>query len=120
MSLQEDKAKLFQSPTYRGPTKDVDVDGITLEIRAPRVRHTVKNLGGNGKVEFSQTADMEELLLDCVYHKASGQPFFEREDLEALAQASGHEGGLLNKIYTAITELGAEQDAESTDDRVKN
>lgn len=120
-TLQEDKNKLFNSQSYRGPVKELTIEGVELEVRCPRVRHTIKNLSNSSqKIQIQTEADLRQLILDCVYHKASGQPFFDETDLEQLEEASGHEDGILATVSNAIIELTQETMDADEKELVKN
>ena len=103
MSIQEDRSKLFGSRTYTGPRVELEIEGIVLEVRAPKAKYAfIASKTGKSAL------DIEELILTCVYHKGEQKPFFEREHLELLKESSAHANGLLNQLTAAIEKVIAE------------
>jgi hypothetical protein len=100
MGIQDDRSKLFSSKLYTGPREAFEVEGVKLEVRPPKAKYAFL-ASKTGK----SALDIEELILTCVYHCESQQPFFEKEHLELLKESSAHADGLLNKLTAAIEKV---------------
>ena len=97
MGILEDRSKLFASKLYTGPRELIELEGVKLEVRPPKAKYAfIASKTGKSAL------DVEELILTCVYHAESQQPFFEKEHLELLKESSAHAEGLLNKLTAAI------------------
>lgn len=103
--LNEARSKLFNSKAYKGPTVDVDIEGVLLEVRAPRVRHGMEGLS-TGKLK-PRSPDIGEIFIDCVYLKETGEPFFTKEYIAQLEECSAHEEGIVNRLSKAIEEVSS-------------
>jgi hypothetical protein len=97
MGIQDDRSKLFSSKLYTGPREVIEMEGVKLEVRPPKAKYAFQ-ASKTGK----SALDVEELILTCVYHQETQQPFFEKEHLELLKESSAHADGLLNKLTAAI------------------
>jgi hypothetical protein len=115
MGIQDDRSKLFGSKLYTGPRHPLVLEGVELEIRAPKAKYAfLASKTGRTALDF------EELILTCVYHKEEQKPFFEKEHLELLKESSAHADGILNQLTSAIEKVIAEQMAASTEADEKN
>lgn len=99
--LQDARSKLFSSKTYRGPHVDVDIEGVVLEVRSPKAKYALDALKKGGESVF----ELEELMMTCVYHKETQQPFFDKEHIELLKESSGHADGIVTLISAAIEKV---------------
>jgi len=103
--LKEARAQFFSGPTYKGPTVDVEIDGVLLECRSPKAKHSLRGMAkGNFKIE---NPDMGEIILDCFFLKETGQQFFDKSHLEELAESSAHNDGILSQLADAIERVSA-------------
>lgn len=116
MTLDEARSAIFASKAYHGPTLDVEIEGIVLEIRAPRAKHSLATARG----KRGAGVPIDDVLLECVYHKESGMPFFTKEHLELLEEASAHADGILEVIGQAVSDVTQMCLAQVTKDDEKN
>lgn len=115
MGIQDDRSKLFGSKLYTGPREVLDLEGVKLEVRPPKAKYAFL-ASKTGK----SALDVEELILTCVYHQESQQPFFEKEHLELLKESSAHSDGLLNRLTAAIERVISSSVAVPTEEDEKN
>lgn len=107
--LQEARKKLFNSDEYKGPTKTIEYAGVELEIRPPRLRMAFED----GEVK-DQT---EAVLLECVFLAETGEPFFDKTDLEDLKNEAGlYQGSILNRVSDAVAELTQENQEDEDEE----
>lgn len=118
---KEQLSRLFDGPTYRGPTKDVEIDGVVFEVRPPRVAHTVSGLSSQDEpVTVQSKRDLRDLLMDCVYLKEGGKKAFDKEHMELLESASHHKGGIVNQLLGAINSLSKSAKNQDRDEVAGN
>jgi hypothetical protein len=110
MSIQDDRSKLFSSKLYTGPRELLELEGVKLEVRPPKAKYAFQ-ASKTGK----SALDVEELILTCVFHAETQQPFFEKEHLELLKESSAHAEGLLNRLTAAIERVISATTAVATE-----
>ena len=99
------KEKLFNTKAYRGEKNIVDIEGVKVEIRTPKLKDIQENAGAVKKGSLKQTSSGLKILTKCVFDPESGEKVFTEHDLERLSKGAAHKGGLINRLLEDVNKL---------------